>query len=73
MILEQEPRSPCSVSFLCIFSPRSNNQIRTSSRDNVHARPGVFTIFNLNAPSGSKDLVNADYIAGVLTGYRTGS
>jgi hypothetical protein len=34
---------------------------------------GVFSIFNPNAPSGSKDLVNADYIAGVLTGYRTGS
>ena len=34
---------------------------------------GVFSIFNLNALSGSKDLVNVDYITGELTGYRTGS
>jgi len=34
---------------------------------------GVFSAFNLNAPSGSKDLVNADYTVGLLTSYRTGA
>ena len=32
---------------------------------------GVFSVFNMNA--SSKDLVNADYTAGLLTSYRTGS
>ncbi|MCA9421157.1 MAG: DUF1207 domain-containing protein [Nitrospira sp.] len=32
---------------------------------------GVFSIFNMDAPS--TDLVNADYTAGLLTSYRTGS
>jgi hypothetical protein len=31
---------------------------------------GVFSIFNMNAPSA--DLVNADYTVGLLTSYRTG-
>jgi Protein of unknown function (DUF1207) len=33
---------------------------------------GVFSMFNMSAPSGSKDLVNADYTVGLLTSYRTG-
>ncbi|MEP6958185.1 MAG: DUF1207 domain-containing protein [Nitrospirota bacterium] len=33
---------------------------------------GVFSVFNMSAPSGSMDLVNADYIAGLLASYRTG-
>lgn len=32
---------------------------------------GVFSVFNMN--TSSKDLVNADYTAGLLTSYRTGS
>lgn len=33
---------------------------------------GVFSQFNMGAPSGSKDLVNADYIVGLLASYRSG-
>jgi len=33
---------------------------------------GVFSIFNMSAPSGSRDLVNADYTVGLLTSYRIG-
>lgn len=33
---------------------------------------GVFSVFNMNAPSGSLDLVNADYTVGLLASYRTG-
>ena len=39
----------------------------------IAIQAGVFSVFNMNAPSGSKDLVNADYIAGLLTSYRSGS
>ena len=39
----------------------------------IALQAGVFSTFNMNAPSGSMDLVNADYIAGLLTSYRTGS
>lgn len=38
----------------------------------IALRAGVFSIFNMNAPSGSKDLVSADYTVGLLTSYRTG-
>jgi hypothetical protein len=38
----------------------------------IALQAGVFSIFNMSAPSGSKDLVNADYTAGLLTSYRTG-
>jgi len=38
----------------------------------IALQAGVFSIFNMNAPSGSKDLVNADYTVGLLTSYRTG-
>jgi len=34
---------------------------------------GVFSVFDMNAPSGSKDLINADYVAGLLASYRTGA
>ena len=37
----------------------------------IAVQAGVFSIFNMNA--SSKDLVNADYMAGLLTSYRTGS
>ena len=33
---------------------------------------GVFSAFNMNAPSGSLDLVNADYTVGLLASYSTG-
>ena len=36
----------------------------------IALQAGVFSIFNMNAPS--KDLVNADYTVGLLTSYRTG-
>jgi hypothetical protein len=39
----------------------------------IALQAGVFSVFNMNAPSGSKDLVNADYIAGLLTSYRSGA
>ena len=38
----------------------------------IALQAGVFSVFNMNAPSGSKDLINADYTVGVLTSYRTG-
>jgi len=38
----------------------------------IALQAGAFSIFNMNAPSGSKDLVNADYTVGLLTSYRTG-
>ena len=38
----------------------------------IALQAGVFSVFNMTAPSGSKDLVNADYIVGLLTSYRTG-
>jgi uncharacterized protein DUF1207 len=38
----------------------------------IALQAGVFSVFNMSAPSGSKDLVNADYIVGLLTSYRTG-
>jgi len=38
----------------------------------IALQAGVFSAFNMSAPSGSKDLVNADYIAGLLTSYRSG-
>ena len=37
----------------------------------IAIQAGVFSTFNMNA--SSKDLVNADYVAGLLTSYRTGS
>jgi hypothetical protein len=38
----------------------------------IALQAGVFSLFNMSAPSGSKDLVNADYTVGLLTSYRTG-
>ena len=38
----------------------------------IALQAGVFSVFNMNAPSGSKDLINADYTVGLLTSYRTG-
>jgi opacity protein-like surface antigen len=38
----------------------------------IAIQAGVFSIFNMDAPSGSMDLVNADYTVGLLTSYRTG-
>jgi hypothetical protein len=38
----------------------------------IALQAGVFSMFNMSAPSGSKDLVNADYTVGLLTSYRTG-
>ena len=38
----------------------------------IAIQAGVFSLFNMNAASGSKDLVNADYTVGLLTSYRTG-
>ena len=38
----------------------------------IALQAGVFSIFNMSAPSGSKDLVNADYTVGLLTSYRSG-
>ena len=38
----------------------------------IAIQAGVFSLFNMKAPSGSKDLVNADYTVGLLTSYRAG-
>ena len=38
----------------------------------IALQAGVFSVFNMNAPSGSNDLINADYTVGLLTSYRTG-
>jgi hypothetical protein len=33
---------------------------------------GVFSLFDVNSPSGSQDLVNADYAVAMMTSYRSG-
>ncbi|WP_455378003.1 DUF1207 domain-containing protein [Petrachloros mirabilis] len=33
---------------------------------------GVFSFFDVGAPSGSQDLINADYTIGMMASYRTG-
>jgi hypothetical protein len=38
----------------------------------IALQAGVFSIFNMSAASGSKDLINADYTVGLLASYRTG-
>ena len=38
----------------------------------ISVQAGVFSIFDMSSPSGSADLISADYTVGLLTSYRTG-
>jgi hypothetical protein len=38
----------------------------------IGIQAGAFTIFDVSSPDGSKDLINADYLAGLVLNYRTG-
>ena len=68
----QEPRNTGSANFGETFS-LYRNAAPFDGQWELALQAGVFSVFNMNAPSGSMDLVNADYIAGLLASYRTGS
>ncbi len=69
--LGQEPGNTGSANFGETFS-LYRNAAPLDGQWEIALQAGVFTVFNMNAPSGSMDLVNADYIAGLITSYRTG-
>jgi hypothetical protein len=70
--LGQEPRNTGSANFGETFAIY-RNAAPFNGQWEIALQAGVFSAFNMNAPSGSKDLVNADYIAGLLTSYRSGA
>lgn len=70
--LGQEPSHTGSANFGETFA-LYRNAAPLDGQWEIALQAGVFSIFNMNAPSGSMDLVNADYTAGLLTSYRTGS
>ncbi|THI86063.1 MAG: DUF1207 domain-containing protein [Nitrospira sp. CG24A] len=70
--LGQEPRNSGSASFGETFA-LYRNAAPFDGQWEIAVQAGVFSLFNMSAPSGSLDLVNADYIAGLLTSYRTGA
>jgi hypothetical protein len=70
--LGQEPRHTGSANFGETFA-LYRNAAPLDGQWEIALQAGVFSIFNMNAPSGSRDLVNADYTVGLLTSYRTGS
>ena len=67
----QEPGTTGSANFGETFA-LYRNAAPGDGQWELALQAGVFSVFNMNAPSGSKDLVNADYTVGVLTGYLTG-
>ena len=67
----QEPRNTGSANFGETFA-LYRNAAPLDGQWEFALQAGVFSLFNMNAPSGSKDLVNADYTVGLLTSYRTG-
>ncbi len=70
--LGQESRDTGSANFGETFA-LYRNAAPWDGQWELALQAGVFSVFNMNAPSGSKDLINADYTVGLLTGYRTGS
>ena len=69
--LGQEPTNTGSANFGETFA-LYRNAAPLDGQWEIALQAGVFSIFNMNAASGSKDLVNADYTVGLLTSYRTG-
>ena len=69
--LGQEPSNTGSANFGETFA-LYRNAAPLDGQWEIALQAGVFSIFNMNAASGSKDLVNADYTVGLLTSYRTG-
>ncbi len=69
--LGQEPRNTGSANFGETFA-LYRNAAPLDGQWEIALQAGVFSIFNMSAPSGSNDLVNADYTAGLLASYRTG-
>ncbi len=67
----QEPRNTGSANFGETFA-LYRNAAPLGGQWELALQAGVFSAFNMSAPSGSLDLVNADYIAGLLASYRTG-
>ena len=67
----QEPRNTGSANFGETFA-LYRNAAPLSGQWELALQAGVFSVFNMSAPSGSKDLVNADYTVGLLASYRTG-
>ncbi len=65
-----EPKTTGSANFGETFSIY-RNAAPFNGQWEIAFQGGVFSIFDLDAPSA--DLVNADYTAGLLTSYRTGS
>jgi hypothetical protein len=69
--LGQEPRNTGSANFGETFAVYRNAALFDGQWE-IALQAGVFSVFNNSAPSGSLDLVNADYTVGLLTSYRTG-
>ena len=69
--LGQEPGNSGSANFGETFA-LYRNAAPLDGQWEIVLQAGVFSLFNMSAPSGSKDLVNADYTVGLLTSYRTG-
>ena len=67
----QEPGNSGSANFGETFA-LYRNAAPLDGQWEIALQAGVFSLFNMSAPSGSKDLVNADYTVGLLTSYRTG-
>lgn len=67
----QEPRNTGSANFGETFAIYRNGAPFDGQWE-LALQAGLFSIFNMSAPSGSKDLVNADYTVGLLTSYRSG-
>lgn len=68
----QEPGNTGSANFGETFA-LYRNAAPLDGQWEIALQAGVFSVFNMSAPSGSMDLVNADYTVGLLTSYRTGS
>jgi opacity protein-like surface antigen len=69
--LGQEPGNTGSANFGETFA-LYRNAAPLDGQWEIVLQAGVFSVFSMNAPSGSNDLVNADYTVGLLTSYRTG-
>jgi hypothetical protein len=69
--LGREPGNTGSANFGETFA-LYRNAAPLNGQWEIALQAGVFSAFNMSAPSGSKDLFNADYTVGLLTSYRTG-
>lgn len=67
----QEPKDTGSANFGEAWS-LYRNTTPDGGQWEIALQTAVFSIFNLTALSGSKDLVNADYTVGLLACYRSG-